>query len=535
MKHPTLDEVLRRLQGLPPNEFRKELARIAAEELSDLHAWALSQTAGRAAPGTEPGAWIDEVLAATGGAASEKASRRAPGGQASSPHADEATKPSCFPTKRLDLDRIRYRGDLADIRELAETYRIGDYLEAFEENLLQQENDIRSKLLTDGVRLTASISPRIYGVFSGICERLGIDLTPEIFSLPDPRVNAFAVLSHGDGRQPRACIGLTSGALELLGDDELAFILGHELGHFLYENNRMNALISHDQSNPALTVLPPFGESIFLRWRKKAEISADRIGLIAAGTFEASARALMKSAFGLSEKNINLDADLLLAQIEDMAGSPELIAAEFGSHPLLPIRLKALNLFARSVKARDAGLDHPGPWLDDDALGDAVDSLMRLTRRHPTKPLDLAMMNAVALGGVSVLGADREIDDEESKILIQILHRVFTDFPDEVIPVSADVIGDGLGKALSYLREHGTGDNIAFVVSRWAEIALADGALLDVEGARILELSERMGMKPKVAYGIMIGAAQAVGFKADAKLNRAADAMRSVLRSALVG
>ena len=33
-----------------------------------------------------------------------------------------------------DWDRLRYRGDGADVETLLETYRVGDYLEAFEEN-----------------------------------------------------------------------------------------------------------------------------------------------------------------------------------------------------------------------------------------------------------------------------------------------------------------------------------------------------------------------------------------------------------------
>ena len=33
-----------------------------------------------------------------------------------------------------DWDQLRYRGDGADVKTLLETYRVGDYLEAFEEN-----------------------------------------------------------------------------------------------------------------------------------------------------------------------------------------------------------------------------------------------------------------------------------------------------------------------------------------------------------------------------------------------------------------
>jgi len=37
----------------------------------------------------------------------------------------------------LNWEDIRYRGDMRDVQELYDSYRIGDYLEAFEENRRQ--------------------------------------------------------------------------------------------------------------------------------------------------------------------------------------------------------------------------------------------------------------------------------------------------------------------------------------------------------------------------------------------------------------
>ena len=84
-------------------------------------------------------------------------------------------------------------------------------------------------------------------------------------------------------------------------------------------------------------------EDEVVRWRKKAEISADRVGLLASRDFESAARSLLKASFGLSERNLNLDIPALLDQIEEIKGHPELISGAFASHPLLPIRLKSLQ------------------------------------------------------------------------------------------------------------------------------------------------------------------------------------------------
>ena len=63
-----------------------------------------------------------------------------------------------------------------------------------------------------------------------------------------------------------------------------------------------------------------------------------------------------------------------------------------------------------------------------------------------------------------------------------------------------------------------------------ADIALADGALMDSEGSVILEVAEQLKVSSRAVYKIMVGAAQAVGFKTDVKLNRIAEGLRRSLQ-----
>ncbi len=425
---------------------------------------------------------------------------------------------------------IRYRGDAQDVEELTRTYRLADYLDTFEENRRQMDRGIREKLIKHGIRLSERISPRIYRIFADICTRFGVEAKAEVFCLPAAEVNAFATIDIREART-YSLIGVTSSALERLDDAELRFILGHELGHILFGNNRLDGLISTSQDNPDVTVLPALGESLFLRWRKKAEISSDRAGLLAGGDFRTSATALLKATFGLSEKNLNLDVEALVGQVDEIKGHPELMAEAFASHPLLPIRLKALELFSRSDKARRNGVDVPGTSLTDPELEDAIDELVRLTRRFPYRPIERAMMQVVALGGALLLGVDGEVNDDEVKILIQILHRFFTDEPETVIVTDPAVASARLPEAIAVINAEGDVAAKNFVLSRLTDIALADGALMDTESAVILDLAHQMGLPSKVAYGVVIGAAQAVGFRSDVKLNRMSEEIRRNLQA----
>jgi len=429
----------------------------------------------------------------------------------------------------INWDDVRYRGDKADVDELFEVYRIGDYLDATEEARRHRDQGMRDTLLKEGIRLSERISPRIYHLFHEVSETLGLDSAAEVFCVPNYNVNAFAMLDIQESGT-YSLIGISSGALERLEDAELKSILGHEVGHFLFRNNSMNALISTDRNNPAATVLPPFGESLFLRWRKKAEISADRVGLLASQSLHASARSLMKATFGLSEKNLNLDIEALISQVDEIKGRPELMEQTFASHPLLPVRLKALDLFSQSERAKRNGFAQSTGGLSDDDLEGAIDDLVQLSRRYPFKRSAEAVMRTIALSGALLLGADKDINDDEVKILIQILQKWFTDEPEREIVTNKKEILERLPAEIATVKQDGTNQNKIFILSRLADIALADGALLDPEGGTILQVAEWLDVPQKTAYATMIGAAQAVGFRTDAKLNRVAEELRESLR-----
>lgn len=53
---------------------------------------------------------------------------------------------------------------------------------------------------------------------------------------------------------------------------------------------------------------------------------------------------------------------------------------------------------------------------------------------------------------------------------------------------------------------------------------------MDSEGSVILQVAEWLGIPSRTAYGIMIKAAQAVGFRTDVKLNRIAEELRQSLQ-----
>ena len=81
-------------------------------------------------------------------------------------------------------------------------------------------------------------------------------------------------------------------------------------------------------------------------------------------------------------------------------------------------------------------------------------------------------------------------------------------------------------RRLEEIRKDGSLDDKVFILSRLTDIALADGALMDAESAIILDLAKQLDVPTKIAYPIIVGSAQSIGFRTDVKLNRMAEEIR---------
>ena len=56
---------------------------------------------------------------------------------------------------------------------------------------------------------------------------------------------------------------------------------------------------------------------------------------------------------------------------------------------------------------------------------------------------------------------------------------------------------------------------------------------MDAESAVILDIAQQLDVPAKMAYAIMVGAAQSTGFRTDVKLNRMAEEIRRSMTTGL--
>src|SRR5690349_15232886 len=160
------------------------------------------------------------------------------------------------------------------------------------------ERGIRLLFQANAVRVGPTQFPRMNALYTDVHPWLDWSARPELFVSPAPFVNAGAYgMDH-------PFIVINSGALNLLDDDEMRVLLGHELGHVmsghaLYHTILVLIVFVGMNFLPFLTgiVLAPI-ELALLEWYRKSELSSDRAGLLAAQDAAASMRMVLKSAGG---------------------------------------------------------------------------------------------------------------------------------------------------------------------------------------------------------------------------------------------
>ena len=169
----------------------------------------------------------------------------------------------------------------------------------------------------------------------------------EVYVAPGRELNAYTF-----GLSSPKIVVLYSPLLQTMDEDELLFILGHELGHVALGHTWLNSLIGGMAGIPASWSAGALLAMAFLWWNRMCEYSADRAGLLACGKPEKAATALIKLAAGPRART-SADLERAYRQIDaeddTFLGS---LGEAMGTHPMLIRRIQELRRYATSSKYR---------------------------------------------------------------------------------------------------------------------------------------------------------------------------------------
>lgn len=171
--------------------------------------------------------------------------------------------------------------------------------------------------------------PEIHRIAAEAAGRLGMR-SPGVYVVQDPQINAYALGFFNK------IIVLNTGLIDVAGEDELRFIIGHELAHVKYGWSIPVKLLG-------LTIPVPL-----LLSSQRREFTCDRGGLIASRNLNASILVLAKLALGkrLAEK---VDIDHIYKDKEEVERDRMSRVSEFiATHPPIKNRVWQLRQFYES-------------------------------------------------------------------------------------------------------------------------------------------------------------------------------------------
>jgi Zn-dependent protease with chaperone function len=265
----------------------------------------------------------------------------------------------------------------------------------------------------------AEFGGALYDTCNKAIKRLGFPENKfEFYVDNSPNFNTISICSAAEN-EPFTIV-FNRGLVERVGQEELSFVIGHEVGHLVYDHTSVQRVFEFVY--PEYDNLPPLLKKLHSVWSQLGEISADRIGLLACGDYESAIRALFKLSSGLDEKHFNLSHENLKQIVErtfaEMKQNPSYVS---GSHPANPIRIKSLMAFHdsalyKSVKENKA-------IQKDKKLEAQIDELVSVLKKMPFNEKEEQELKFLASAGLMLMLADKEVDDREHSYLLNVLSQ----------------------------------------------------------------------------------------------------------------
>lgn len=419
---------------------------------------------------------------------------------------------------KLIIDEIQFPEDEKIYSMLKESMQIVSFIQTVRHQEFERRKGCSklSDMLSNGImELNPVLAPKVYDVYRKVSRKLDVDFPISIFCDNDPQVNGAIVSDHYiNPEHPEYVMIISSGALEKLDADELAFFMGHELGHICYRHDllepvkKLLKITNKDEEKESVAGLPVLVEKDYVEWRYKREISCDRVGILACEKVESAVRAMVKSTSGIYSDIITDDIDSLIAYMIDLCTRPSEIVKTFKDHPDMPVRIASMAKFA-------SFLDNSNSL---EEINKQISEIFKRKSRYPYQLLHEAVMKVLTIGGLAIFRHKGDVTDKEINGLIDVLYNNFTDRPeDEVEKALHQDSFSQLEDFSETIKNTGSEYDRNYTIINLCRFALLDGHLDEQEKAFITELGRKIGVPKQDIIGYMVSVIRKEGLVMDSK------------------
>ncbi len=202
-------------------------------------------------------------------------------------------------------------------------------------------------LLAKSTRVSPQSAPELIPVIEANTARLQVEPV-NIFIVPSNRLNAYTF-----GMDSPKAVVLYSALFKVMDQDEIQFVLGHEMGHVKLGHTWLNTLVGGMSGIPSSTSAGIIMELAFRWWNRACEFSADRAGLLACAKPSKAVTALIKleaGAAGRTQAGLQTAIQHIEGEDDQLVNN---LAELLASHPMIIKRIDKLREYASTLQYRD--------------------------------------------------------------------------------------------------------------------------------------------------------------------------------------
>jgi uncharacterized tellurite resistance protein B-like protein len=406
----------------------------------------------------------------------------------------------------LDLKRVVFDGDMRLRNELSNLERKLDEMpppefpgelppDMLTEALAPRPHigSGRAEMLKTSFKLSRGLAPVVWRAVDRCTEFLGVTQPIEVYVMPSPEANAFVIPPE----KGRVIMGITSSCIERLEPLELVSVVGHELGHVIFDHHGMSRMLEF-QYDERIT---PADAMKMYAWMRYAELTADRVGLLCCDDYDACLSAEFKLVSGLCDPKHIGDLKEVAKQFTSLTKEKmeENEMDWLATHPYAPLRIRALGLFWSSTTYSSLRGRSGGSVGEKELEGEieTMMSLMNPSCLDEKAPRKEEVRELLALGGLSVALADKRLDDLEMKKLARLTgDNSLAPGMEAELKSSRKARNARLVELCRRSREHLPLLRRRKIVEDLCAIALADNEVAETEITVLTTIASLLGVDP---------------------------------------
>lgn len=363
----------------------------------------------------------------------------------------------------------------------------------------------KAELLKTAFQLKRSLTPELFQILDECKQRLHLDIDVEIYSYQDTRFNAF--ISFDPEKQGPITMALSSGLIENFTYKEIQFVIGHELGHYIF--NHLSLPVSYILQN-GNDFTSPLHAMKLSAWQRNSEISADRIGLICNQDLDSVITAFFKLSSGITS-NVNLEVNDYIQQfkdLEDELKNSEINPNEFYStHPCGAIRVRAIELFSKSNLYHDL-IEKTENGNCFNEIENEISRFMNLLEPDYLKDQSdkgKILQQLLFYCGYYIAMADAQLDQSEIEVLQSLISiEVWNENLQDIEKIrSAVEMEEKLKELGTAAHIHLSGADRHNIIRDLAIIVYADGEVTREEMDALYYICHGLGVDPNFAHSIV--------------------------------